>query len=146
MAATPEDLLAFLETLGIQAKTHQHAPLFTVEESRALRGTIPGLHSKNLFVRDRKKRYFLITVEEEAQVDLKLLHHAIGAQGKVSFGSAEALFELWGVKPGSVTPFGAINDPTSASPWSSSASLQKRPWSISTHSTIAAQRRCLAPS
>jgi len=111
MAATPEDLLASLETLGIQAKTHQHAPLFTVEESRALRGTIPGLHSKNLFVRDRKKRYFLITVEEEAQVDLKLLHHAIGAQGKVSFGSAEALFELWGVKPGSVTPFGAINDP-----------------------------------
>ena len=110
MAATPEDLLAMLEALGIGAMTHQHAPLFTVEESRALRGSIPGLHSKNLFVRDRKKRYFLVTVEEDAQVDLKVLHHAIGAQGKVSFGSAEALFELWGVKPGSVTPFGAIND------------------------------------
>lgn len=110
MAATPEELRARLEALGIQATTHEHAPLFTVEESRALRGTIPGLHSKNLFVRDRKKRYFLVTVEEDAQVDLKILHHAIGAQGKVSFGSAEALFELWGVKPGSVTPFGAIND------------------------------------
>ncbi len=111
MAATPEELLARLEALGIQAKTYQHAPLFTVEDSRALRGSIPGLHSKNLFVRDRKKRYFLVTVEEDAEVDLKLLHLSIGAQGKVSFGSAEALMELWGVKPGSVTPFGAINDP-----------------------------------
>ena len=110
MAVAPDDLLARLEALGIQAKTHDHAPLFTVEESRALRGLIPGLHSKNLFVRDRKKRYFLVSVEEDAVVDLKILHHAIGAQGKVSFGSAEALFELWGVKPGSVSPFGAIND------------------------------------
>ena len=110
MAVAPDDLLARLEALGIQAKTHDHAPLFTVEESRALRGLIPGLHSKNLFVRDRKKHYFLVSVEEDAVVDLKILHHAIGAQGKVSFGSAEALFELWGVKPGSVSPFGAIND------------------------------------
>ena len=59
MAVAPDDLLARLEALGIQAKTHDHAPLFTVEESRALRGLIPGLHSKNLFVRDRKKHYFL---------------------------------------------------------------------------------------
>lgn len=112
MAVAPDDVLARLEALGIQAKTHDHAPLFTVEESRELRGLIPGLHSKNLFVRDRKKRYFLVSLEEDAVVDLKILHHAIGAQGKVSFGSAEALFELLGVKPGSVSPFGAINDVT----------------------------------
>jgi len=108
---TPEDLFKTLTELGIESRTFKHPPLFTVEESRSLRGEIPGLHSKNLFVRDRAKRYFLIVLEEDAKVDLKTLHSLIGARGKVSFGSAEALFELWGVTPGSVTPFGAINDP-----------------------------------
>ena len=111
MARTPEDLFKALTELGIESRTFEHPPLFTVEESRSLRGEIPGLHSKNLFVRDRAKRYFLIVLEEEARVDLKTLHSLIGARGKVSFGSADALFELWGVTPGSVTPFGAINDP-----------------------------------
>ncbi len=110
MAGTPEDLFKALTELGIESRTFEHPPLFTVEESRSLRGEIPGLHSKNLFVRDRSKRYFLIVLEEEARVDLKTLHSLIGARGKVSFGSAEALFDLWGVTPGSVTPFGAIND------------------------------------
>ena len=111
MAKTTEDLFLFLGGLGIQTRTHAHPPLFTVEESRALRGEIPGLHAKNLFVRDRGKAYFLIVLEEDSRIDLKTLHDSIGARGKVSFGSAEALFELWGVTPGSVTPFGAINDP-----------------------------------
>ena len=111
MAKTPEDLFKALTELGIESRTFEHPPLFTVEESRSLRGEIPGLHSKNLFVRDRAKRYFLIVLEEEAKVDLKTLHNLIGARGKVSFGSPEALLELWGVTPGSVTPFGAINDP-----------------------------------
>ena len=114
MPNTREDLFAFLENLAIPTLTHVHPPLFTVEDSRALRGEIPGLHSKNLFVRDRRKRYFLIVLEEDTLIDLKTLHTRIGAQGKVSFGSPEALEELWGVKPGSVTPFGAINDPDGA--------------------------------
>ena len=111
MAKTTEDLFLFLGGLGIQTRTHAHPPLFTVEESRAMRGEIPGLHAKNLFVRDRGKAYFLIVLEEDSRIDLKTLHDSIGARGKVSFGSAEALFDLWGVTPGSVTPFGAINDP-----------------------------------
>ena len=111
MAKTTEELFLFLGGLGIQTRTHAHPPLFTVEESRAMRGEIPGLHAKNLFVRDRGKAYFLIVLEEDSRIDLKTLHDSIGARGKVSFGSAEALFELWGVTPGSVTPVGAINDP-----------------------------------
>ena len=111
MGKTPEDLFKTLTELGIESRTFEHPPLFTVEESRSLRGEIPGLHSKNLFVRDRAKRYFLIVLEEDSRIDLKTLHDSIGARGKVSFGSAEALFQLWGVTPGSVTPFGAINDP-----------------------------------
>jgi Ala-tRNA(Pro) deacylase len=110
MPATPEDLLAFLARLAIPTDTVEHPPLFTVEESTALRGEIPGGHTKNLFVKDKKGRLFLLVLGEDAQIDLKRVHEIIGGQGRVSFGSAELLEEVWGVRPGSVTPFGAIND------------------------------------
>jgi Ala-tRNA(Pro) deacylase len=110
MPASPEDLLAFLDRLGVAAETFEHPPLHTVEESQALRGRIPGGHAKNLFVKDKKSRLFLLSVGEEAAVDLKRVHEKIGASGRVSFGSAELLEEVWGVRPGAVTPFGAIND------------------------------------
>ena len=110
MPASSEDLLAFLDKLGIASETLEHPPLFTVEHSQKLRGDIPGGHSKNLFVKDKKSRLFLLVLEEETVVDLKRVHEKIGAQGRVSFGSAELLEEVWGVKPGAVTPFGAIND------------------------------------
>ena len=96
--------------LAIASTTVEHPPLHTVEESQALRGEIPGGHVKNLFVKDKKSRLFLLVLGEETSVDLKRVHEKIGAQGRVSFGSAELLEEVWGVKPGAVTPFGAIND------------------------------------
>ncbi len=110
MPASPEDLIAFLDSLGVASQTVEHPPLHTVEESQALRGQIPGGHSKNLFVKDKKSRLFLLTLGEETQIDLKRVHEKIGASGRVSFGSGELLEEVWGVKPGAVTPFGAIND------------------------------------
>lgn len=110
MPATPQDLFAFLEKIGIRTQTVEHAPLFTVEESQALRGEIAGAHCKNLFVKDKKGRIFLIVAEEEADIDLKRVHTVIGASGRVSFGKPEQLDALLGVKPGSVTPFGLIND------------------------------------
>jgi Ala-tRNA(Pro) deacylase len=110
MPTSPEELLDYLSSLSIEAETVDHPPLFTVEDSRALRGDIPGGHTKNLFVKDKKGRLFLLVVGEEAVVDLKRVHEKIGAQGRVSFGSAELLGEVWGVLPGAVTPFGAIND------------------------------------
>jgi Ala-tRNA(Pro) deacylase len=110
MPATPEDLIAYLDRLGVASQTSEHPPLGTVEESQALRGQIPGGHSKNLFVKDKKSRLFLLTLGEETVVDLKRVHEKIGASGRVSFGSAELLEEVWGVRPGAVTPFGAIND------------------------------------
>ncbi len=105
-----EGLFAFLDQLGIAHSTKRHQPVFTVAESVALRDEIPGGHTKNLFVKDRKDRYFLLTVEEHAVVDLKTVHTLIGASGKVSFGKPEALMALLGVVPGSVTAFGVIND------------------------------------
>lgn len=110
MAKSPDALFQFLEKLGIEVTTRRHPPLFTVEESQSLRGEIPGAHTKNLFLKDKKDRYFLVTVEESAQVDLKSLHHVIGASGRVSFGKPEMLMEYLGVAPGAVTLFGAIND------------------------------------
>ena len=110
MPATPEDLLHFLAELGVKTETIDHPPLFTVADSQNLRGEIAGGHSKNLFVKDKKSRLFLLVLEEETVVDLKRVHEKIGAQGRVSFGSADLLEEVWGVRPGAVTPFGAIND------------------------------------
>ena len=110
MPASPEELLAYLASLGIQTSTVEHPPLFTVEDSQSLRGDIPGGHTKNLFVKDKKGRIFLLVLGEETPVDLKRVHEKIGAQGRISFGSADLLEEVLGVQPGAVTPFGAIND------------------------------------
>jgi len=107
---TPDDLFRFLDRLGIAARTISHPPLFTVADSQALRGPIEGAHTKNLFLRDRKGAFFLLTVEEDAEIDLKTVHHVIGASGRVSFGKPEQLLDLLGVRPGAVTVFGAIND------------------------------------
>jgi Ala-tRNA(Pro) deacylase len=112
MPSSPDDLLAYLAALGIEATTVDHPPLHTVEDSRALRGHIPGGHTKNLFVKDKKGRLFLLVLGETTTIDLKRVHEKIGAQGRVSFGSGELLEEVWGVRPGAVTPFGAINDAT----------------------------------
>ncbi len=110
MPKTAEDLFAFLDSLDIAHKTKAHAPVFTVLESASLRDEIPGGHTKNLFVKDKKDQFFVITVEENASVDLKTVHKVIGASSRVSFGNPEKMLEFLGVVPGSVTVFGALND------------------------------------
>jgi Ala-tRNA(Pro) deacylase len=110
MPKSPTELFAFLASLGIRVTTKTHPPLFTVADSQALRGKIDGGHTKNLFLKDKKDSYFLVTVGEEAEVDLKRIHQTIGAASRVSFGKPEALMELLGVTPGVVTVFGLIND------------------------------------
>lgn len=110
MPKTPDELFSVLDALSIPHRTVHHAPLFTVEQSRELRGQIPGGHTKNLFLRDKKGAIYLVVTLEDAAVDLKGLHRRLGASGRFSFGSPELLREVWGVEPGSVSPFGAIND------------------------------------
>ncbi|TYR31373.1 prolyl-tRNA synthetase associated domain-containing protein [Mesorhizobium microcysteis] len=114
MPKTPDQLFAFLDGLGIAVKTVTHPPLFTVADSQALRGEIAGGHTKNLFLKDKKDNYFLLTVEENAEVDLKQIHHVIGAASRVSFGKPDRLLELLGVTPGAVTAFGIVNDTAGA--------------------------------
>jgi Ala-tRNA(Pro) deacylase len=110
MPATPDQLFAALDALGIKHSTVKHPPVFTVEQAAALRGEVPGGHTKNLFLRDKKNALYLVVAEEDAAIDLKGLHRVLGASGRFSFGSADLLLEVWGVTPGSVTPFGAVND------------------------------------
>lgn len=109
MAASQQDLFAFLGGLGIETRTVRHPPLFTVEQSRALRGEIAGGHTKNLFLKDKKDALYLVVAEEDAELDLKSLHRRIGS-ARLSFGKADLLQETLGVAPGAVTPFAAIND------------------------------------
>jgi len=110
MPATRADLFAFLDSLGITTTTVDHRPVFKVQEGEDIKKGIPGGHTKNLFVKDKKSRYFVIVAEGHAVIDLKRAHEKIGASGRLSFGSAEKMLEVWGVEPGSVTLFGAIND------------------------------------
>jgi Ala-tRNA(Pro) deacylase len=110
MPLTPDELFTALDRLGIPHRTVKHPPLFTVEQSRALRGQIPGGHTKNLFLRDKKHAIFLVVALESAEIDLKSLHRRLGAGGRFSFGSSDLMQEVLGVAPGAVTPFGVIND------------------------------------
>jgi Ala-tRNA(Pro) deacylase len=113
MPATPAELFAYLDRLDIGHSTVSHPPLFTVEQSRGLRGQIPGGHTKNLFLKDKRDAFYLVVALEHAEVELKGLHRLLGASGRFSFGSAEAMRQLLGVEPGSVTPFAVMNDTTS---------------------------------
>lgn len=108
--ATPADLFALLDRLGVEYTTVSHRPLFTVEQSRALRGAIPGGHTKNLFLRDRRGACYLVVALEDAVIDLKALSARLGASGRFSFGSAAEMREVLGVEPGAVTPFALMND------------------------------------
>ena len=110
MAETPEGLLARLAAAGIAAETRHHPPVFTVAESRELRGELPGGHTKNLFLKPAKGEgpFLLATLEEERQVSINALAR-IAEAGKVRMASAEELMDTLGVPPGSVTPLGLVN-------------------------------------
>ena len=111
MTESPQERLACrLDELGIATTTVPYPAHRTVEEGRALRGSMSGTFTKNLLLKDKKKRLFLIVAEEERDIDLKTFNARIGAKGHLSFASAELMREVLGVDPGTATPFGLIND------------------------------------
>jgi Ala-tRNA(Pro) deacylase len=107
--ATPEELLARLGELGIASTPVSHPPVFTVEEAKELRGSLPGAHTKNLFVRDKRGVMWLVVALEDRTVDLAAVARALG-HTRFSFGSPDRLMRYLGLRPGSVTPFGVLND------------------------------------
>ena len=107
--ATPDALFARLGALNIDVSTVEHEPVYTVAESKAVRMPSDGWHTKNLFLRNKKGRMWLVTCEQDRAIDLRALGERLGA-GRVSFGSPRRLMEYLGVIPGSVTPFSIMND------------------------------------
>jgi len=109
MPASRQDLFARLARLGILTETVEHEAVFTVQQSIKLERTLPGGHTKNLFLKDKKDRLFLVVALSRARIDLKNLHQILGSD-RLSFGRPELLLEVLGVPAGSVTPFALIND------------------------------------
>ncbi len=107
--ATAETLFALLDKLGVEHRTLEHAAVFRVGEGLQIKATLPGAHTKNLFLKDAKGQLWLICALGETRIDLKALPALIGS-ARLSFGSEERLCEALGVRPGSVTVFALIND------------------------------------
>ena len=104
-----ESLLKIFKEYNLQYTIHQHEPVFTVDESQHLTESIPGAHSKNLFLKDKKKSLFLVSVLEQKRLHLKALSKILG-KGGLSFAGAEDMLEKLNLTPGSVTPYGLIHD------------------------------------
>ena len=109
MAASERDLLILLDEIGVAYARHAHAPVFTVAAARALRGALPGAHTKNLFLKAKDGALLLAVCLEDRRIRIRDLERAAGLK-KASFGSPDLLRATLGVEPGSVTPFALIND------------------------------------
>jgi Ala-tRNA(Pro) deacylase len=114
--ATPDQLFALFDREGIAHSTLQHPPVFRVGEGEEIKASLPGGHTKNLFLKDAKGQLWLISALGETRIDLKRLPPVIGS-ARLSFGNEQALMDALGVTPGSVTVFAMINDRTTACGW-----------------------------
>jgi Ala-tRNA(Pro) deacylase len=112
MPATRADLFQRFDSLGIVTRTLDHAQVFTVDEAKLVHADLPGGHCKNLFCKDEKGVLWLIVALEDAIINLKAAPAKIGSK-RLTFGKPDLLMEILGVEPGSVTPFGLINDTAS---------------------------------
>lgn len=109
LPTTPAQLLARFDDMGITYTLHHHRAVYTVAESEAVDADIPGTHCRNLLLRDNKKRNYLVCLQNSTMIDIKKLADVVGS-GKLSFGSADRLWEYLGVRPGSVCPYSIVND------------------------------------
>ena len=109
LPTTPDSLYKLLDDLRIKFKVFDHPPFFTVNEAKKYRSNMRGFHTKNLFLRDKKKKSYLVIAHEDTKIDLNLLTE-IMKSSRLSFGSKERLFEELGVFPGAVTPLSVVNN------------------------------------
>ena len=106
---TKTELLELFRDKRLDFQIHEHQPLYTVEDSENLRGSINGFHTKNLFLKNKKDNFFLFSCEENARVDLKRFSKSIDAKN-LSFANENYLEKYLGIKPGSVSPYALLND------------------------------------
>lgn len=137
-------VFSLLKKLGIVAKTHEHAAHFTVAQSRHSHHLMPGLHTKNLFVKDKASSLFLITAEAESPLDLKRMDKAIDAKGRLSFASPEQMMTHLGILPGSVSPLALVNETQGAVRFVIERKLLAAEW-INVHPLINTRTTALTP-
>jgi Ala-tRNA(Pro) deacylase len=104
-----DSLIAWMAEHGIDQTTRDHPAVFTVDEGHEIKAAMPGAHTKNLFLKDKKGRLWLISARQDTVIDLKAAPRTIGSD-RVSFGNEVLMYETLGVRPGSVTALGLIND------------------------------------
>lgn len=110
MTEQEQRVVTRLRELGIAYTRHEHPPVATVEEASQHWAGIDATHCKNLFLRNQKgDRHYLVVIAHSKRADLRAVAVQIG-DGKLSFGSPERLMTHLGLTPGSVSPFGLIND------------------------------------
>ena len=105
-----KQVLDFLDQHDIAYTVYHHPAVFTVEEGKKQKIHIPGAHTKNLFLRNKEKtRFFLYSLLAEKRADLKQLAKRLNTS-RLSFARPEYLWQYLKLKPGSVSPFGLLND------------------------------------
>lgn len=109
MPISRDALFDNLDSLNIAHKTYDHAPIFTVEDGADIKANMPGGHTKNLFLKDKAGRFFLICALGDTAIRINKLHPILGCK-RLSFGKAEPLLDLLGMRQGSVTLFSILND------------------------------------
>jgi len=109
LSNSEQALFDLLDRLGVKFRLLEHRPVFTVAESDEIHDALPGIHTKNLFLKDEGGGFWLVTAPAKATIDVKALRHKIGSK-RLSFGKPEAMMELLGIEPGAVTPLAVIND------------------------------------
>ncbi len=118
MIQDEKSLLAYLDANGIRYTRTEHPPVFTCAEAAQYRTEMPGVETKNLFLKGEaragsKRQFYLVMTACEKRLDLKALGQAIGA-AKLHFGSEAQLMEVLGLTPGSVTVLALVNDASQA--------------------------------
>jgi len=105
-----ESVIDFLKALDIDYEIHEHEPLPTIEIAMEVWKSIESTHCKNLFFRNHKgNQHYLVILESNQKLDIHDLEKRL-KQGKISFASPKRMQKYLGIEPGSVSPFGLIND------------------------------------
>ncbi|USN55184.1 MAG: prolyl-tRNA synthetase associated domain-containing protein [Candidatus Peribacteria bacterium] len=105
-----QDIYHYLDSHHITYSRYDHPAVYTCEEAELHCSDVPGIACKNLFFRAGKgQRYYLVIAPAQLKTDIKHITSLLGEK-KLSFASAETLMEKLGLEPGSVSPFGLIND------------------------------------
>lgn len=106
---TAESICSLLDEFGLSYQRYYHEPIMTVADGEHLRDIMPGMHTRNMFLKDKLGLLVLVTLPDNMPIDLKKMSKLLECK-RFSFGSPALLLDVLGVTPGSVTPLSIFND------------------------------------